>query len=45
MLRVPLVASFHTNVPNYLPKLGLQWLVRAGGLPACRSPHIANLNQ
>jgi hypothetical protein len=27
MLSVPLVASFHTHVPTYLPKLGLGWLV------------------
>ena len=25
---MPLVASFHTHVPYYLPKLGLGWLVR-----------------
>lgn len=28
LLRVPLVASFHTHVPAYLPRLGLGWLVR-----------------
>eukprot|EP00887_Chlorella_sp_A99_P006083 scaffold22.g6083.t1 len=27
LLGVPLVASFHTQVPTYLPKLGLGWLV------------------
>jgi sulfoquinovosyltransferase len=27
LLRVPLVASFHTHVPAYLPRLGLGWLV------------------
>lgn len=28
LLRVPLVASYHTHVPAYLPRLGLGWLVR-----------------
>lgn len=30
LLRVPLVASYHTHVPAYLPRLGLGWLVRPG---------------
>ena len=38
LLRVPLVASYHTHVPSYLPKLGLDWLVswRGCSLPAGR---------
>ena len=30
LLRVPLVASFHTAVPTYLPKMGMGWLVSGG---------------
>lgn len=35
LLRVPLVASYHTHVPAYLPRMGLGWLVRLLPPPSC----------
>ncbi|KAI7843341.1 hypothetical protein COHA_003038 [Chlorella ohadii] len=40
LLRVPLVASFHTHVPAYLPRLGLGWLTN-GVWAAIRAIHRA----
>ncbi|KAL4425178.1 hypothetical protein ABPG75_009194 [Micractinium tetrahymenae] len=40
MLRVPLVASYHTHVPAYLPRLGLGWLA-SGMWAAIRAIHRA----